>query len=147
MTSPLLPPTRRAPRPPPPPKRAGLPRSPPVPAGPPVPPVHQNGRNSPSSRPTDDAKPLTSPAKTALPLLTSFRDRPRAGTNTGSRTPEEQQMNVLDTFALTGRRALVTGGNRGLGRAFALALAEAGADVAIAARDSARNAAVVTELE
>jgi NAD(P)-dependent dehydrogenase (short-subunit alcohol dehydrogenase family) len=56
-------------------------------------------------------------------------------------------MNVLDTFALTGRRALVTGGNRGLGRAFALALAEAGADVAIAARDSARNAAVVTELE
>ena len=56
-------------------------------------------------------------------------------------------MNVLDTFALTGRRALVTGGNRGLGRAFALALAEAGADVAIAARDAARNAAVVTELE
>ena len=56
-------------------------------------------------------------------------------------------MNVLDTFALTGRRALVTGGNRGLGRAFALALAEAGAAVAIAARDAARNAAVVTELE
>lgn len=56
-------------------------------------------------------------------------------------------MNVLNTFDLTGRRALVTGGNRGLGRAFALALAEAGADVAIAARDSALNAEVVGELQ
>jgi NAD(P)-dependent dehydrogenase (short-subunit alcohol dehydrogenase family) len=56
-------------------------------------------------------------------------------------------MNVLDTFGLTGRRALVTGGNRGLGRAFALALAEAGAHVAIAARDAERNAAVVAEIE
>ncbi len=43
--------------------------------------------------------------------------------------------------------ALITGGNRGLGRAFALALAEAGADVAIGARDAARNAAVVAEIE
>jgi NAD(P)-dependent dehydrogenase (short-subunit alcohol dehydrogenase family) len=56
-------------------------------------------------------------------------------------------MSVLDSFALPGRRALVTGGNRGLGRAFALALAEAGADVAIAARDAERNAAVVAEIE
>jgi len=56
-------------------------------------------------------------------------------------------MSVLDSFALPGRRVLVTGGNRGLGRAFALALAEAGADVAIAARDAERNAAVVAEIE
>jgi NAD(P)-dependent dehydrogenase (short-subunit alcohol dehydrogenase family) len=56
-------------------------------------------------------------------------------------------MNALDTFRLTGRRALITGGNRGLGRAFALALAEAGADVAIAGRDLDRNAAVVAEIE
>ncbi|MFI6827914.1 SDR family NAD(P)-dependent oxidoreductase [Kribbella sp. NPDC050241] len=56
-------------------------------------------------------------------------------------------MNVLDTFALTGKRALITGGNRGLGRAFALALAEAGADVAIAARDAERNTAVAGEIE
>ncbi|TCO32311.1 NAD(P)-dependent dehydrogenase (short-subunit alcohol dehydrogenase family) [Kribbella orskensis] len=56
-------------------------------------------------------------------------------------------MNVLDSFALNGRRALVTGGNRGLGRAFALALAEAGADVAIVARDASLNAQVVEELE
>jgi NAD(P)-dependent dehydrogenase (short-subunit alcohol dehydrogenase family) len=55
-------------------------------------------------------------------------------------------MSVLDTFGLDGRRVLVTGGNRGLGRAFALALAEAGADVAIAGRDTERNDRVVTEI-
>ncbi|MEU4288068.1 glucose 1-dehydrogenase [Kribbella sp. NPDC026596] len=56
-------------------------------------------------------------------------------------------MNVLESFALKGKRALITGGNRGLGRAFALALAEAGADVAITARDADRNATVVGEIE
>lgn len=35
----------------------------------------------------------------------------------------------LDAFSLTGRRALVTGGNTGLGQAFTVALARAGADV------------------
>lgn len=48
-------------------------------------------------------------------------------------------MHVLDTFRLAGRKALVTGGNRGLGLAFARGLAEAGAEVAITARDRARN--------
>ncbi|MCU1495234.1 MAG: short-chain dehydrogenase/reductase [Acidimicrobiaceae bacterium] len=42
-------------------------------------------------------------------------------------------MAVLDMFALDGKVAVVTGGSRGLGRAFALALAEAGADVAVTA--------------
>ncbi len=35
-------------------------------------------------------------------------------------------MGVLDTFRLDGRRALITGASRGLGRAMAQALAEAG---------------------
>ena len=44
---------------------------------------------------------------------------------------------VLDLFRLDGRRALVTGGGKGLGRVMALALAEAGADVAIVSRTQA----------
>jgi NAD(P)-dependent dehydrogenase (short-subunit alcohol dehydrogenase family) len=54
---------------------------------------------------------------------------------------------VLDTFSLAGRTALVTGGNRGLGRAFALALAQAGADVAVVARDEALTGDVVAGIE
>ena len=38
-------------------------------------------------------------------------------------------MNVLDQFKLDGKTALVTGARRGIGKAMALALAEAGADV------------------
>lgn len=43
-------------------------------------------------------------------------------------------MSVIDRFKLDGRRALVTGGARGLGRVMAQALAEAGAEVAVASR-------------
>jgi NAD(P)-dependent dehydrogenase (short-subunit alcohol dehydrogenase family) len=50
---------------------------------------------------------------------------------------------VTDLFRLSGRKALVTGGARGLGAVMAAALAEAGADVAITSRaiESARQGA------
>jgi 2-deoxy-D-gluconate 3-dehydrogenase len=53
----------------------------------------------------------------------------------------------LAAFDLTAKVAIVTGGNRGIGRAIALGLAHAGAAVAILARDANRNAEVEAELE
>lgn len=43
--------------------------------------------------------------------------------------------NPLERFAVTGRRALVTGGSKGIGAEAAVVLAQAGADVAIVGRD------------
>ena len=52
-----------------------------------------------------------------------------------------------DLYDLTGRAALVTGASRGIGRALALGLAEAGADVAVSARDAEALATVAKEIE
>lgn len=52
----------------------------------------------------------------------------------------------MDLFDLTGRVAVVTGGNGGLGLAMARGLAKAGANVAIWARNEAKNAAALEEL-
>jgi NAD(P)-dependent dehydrogenase (short-subunit alcohol dehydrogenase family) len=59
---------------------------------------------------------------------------------------DNRPVTVLDRFRLDGKVAVVTGGNRGLGRAFVSALREAGADVAIAARDQPRSEQVASEL-
>ncbi len=55
-------------------------------------------------------------------------------------------MSILDKFRLTGRVALVTGGNRGLGRQMAQALAEAGAAVALTSRDQDRAEEAASEI-
>jgi NAD(P)-dependent dehydrogenase (short-subunit alcohol dehydrogenase family) len=49
-------------------------------------------------------------------------------------------------FDLSGRTALVTGANRGLGRAFAQGLAEAGADVVVVGRHQDRNEQAAREI-
>lgn len=54
----------------------------------------------------------------------------------------------MSRFSLSGRTAVVTGGSRGIGRAIALGLAEAGADVALTYREKHDEAlAVVHEIE
>lgn len=56
-------------------------------------------------------------------------------------------MGILDAFRLDGEVAVVTGAGKGIGRAIALGLAEAGADVALASRTQADLDAVAKEIE
>ncbi len=54
---------------------------------------------------------------------------------------------TLDFFKLDGDVAIVTGGGRGLGRAMALGLAEAGADVVVASRNLENLKSVCRDME
>src|SRR5271157_3053468 len=56
-------------------------------------------------------------------------------------------MRLEDLFNIRGRNALVTGGNKGLGKGISYTLAEAGANVAIAARDYSVTAEVCEEIK
>ena len=56
-------------------------------------------------------------------------------------------MKLSTLFDLTGRVAVVTGGNGGIGRGIALGLAEAGAAVAIFGRNHEKNQRVLSELK
>ena len=53
----------------------------------------------------------------------------------------------MKEFRLEGKTALVTGGGRGIGKVLALVLAEAGADVAVAARTYSEVQAVASDIE
>ena len=55
-------------------------------------------------------------------------------------------MGILDLFRLDGKRAVVTGASRGLGRSMALALADVGADVIITGRTQETLDATAAEI-
>jgi len=54
---------------------------------------------------------------------------------------------ILDKMSLSGKIAIVTGASRGLGRAMALGLAEAGADIALVSRGMSELQKVAQEIE
>ena len=56
-------------------------------------------------------------------------------------------MTVLERFSLAGKNALVTGASSGIGKAIAIAYAEAGANVAVVARREERLKALAKEIE
>ncbi|MCA9174470.1 MAG: SDR family oxidoreductase [Planctomycetales bacterium] len=55
-------------------------------------------------------------------------------------------MSILDRFRLDGKRLLITGASRGLGRSMALAMADAGADVVLVSRDAERLEQTASEI-
>jgi 2-deoxy-D-gluconate 3-dehydrogenase len=62
--------------------------------------------------------------------------------------PQEHTMSILDQFSLAGKTALVTGCKRGIGKAMAIGLAEAGADiVGVSATLESEGSAVAAAVE
>src|SRR5439155_6672250 len=59
---------------------------------------------------------------------------------------DEEPAMALDQFKLTGKVALVTGGSKGLGKAMARILAEAGADIIISSRTEPELRAALDEI-
>jgi len=53
----------------------------------------------------------------------------------------------MKLFDLSGRVAVITGGNGGIGLGMAKGMAAAGATIVVAGRDAAKNSAAVKELE
>jgi 2-dehydro-3-deoxy-D-gluconate 5-dehydrogenase len=56
-------------------------------------------------------------------------------------------MPTTNHFDLSGRVAVITGGNGGIGRGIALGLAQAGAAIAVLARNEEKNQRVISELQ
>ena len=100
--------------------------------------VAGGGRSSSSSAAVGGGSSRTSSGKWLVgsvmrrPYPLGWRDRPATAT--------------LARMSLDGRVALVTGGSRGVGRAVAVGLAEAGATVVLLAQDAARLEQTVGEL-
>ncbi|MBN1219691.1 MAG: SDR family oxidoreductase [Anaerolineae bacterium] len=59
----------------------------------------------------------------------------------------EDKLSILDRFRLHNRVALITGGNQGLGKAMATALAEAGARIGLTSRSLPRAQTTAEEIE
>ena len=55
--------------------------------------------------------------------------------------------NTTSPVALSGRVAVITGGNRGIGRSIALGMARAGAAIAVLSRNEEKNGQVLAELK
>ena len=83
-----------------------------------------------------------------------FGARRGGGCSDQRRGPDEHEVRrrcqrgepMKNPFSLEGRTALVTGANRGLGRAFADAIADAGADVVVVGRHEDRNREAAPEI-
>ncbi|MDQ1681039.1 MAG: hypothetical protein QOI42_1898 [Frankiaceae bacterium] len=76
-----------------------------------------------------------------MPESTQPQQQPRPG-QTGQMTPKpkDEMSDYAGSGLLQGKRALITGGDSGIGRAVAVAFAKEGADVAIAFLDEKEDA-------